>query len=172
MKTRLCSVVIALGLGAPALANAQTPNFPIRNYQSVLGELSAFFSGNPNAPIGGLLDQHARWHHVGVAGGRRIQPGRPGSGLEFLAFHRQFVSKVYDAAGIFPGDIADSFEKVRPWFVTPPELQRLADYPRDAERRLLNNDPAFGSEDELGIFLEAQIHNWIHGAVATVFGDK
>jgi hypothetical protein len=168
-KRAFIAVTIGLTALLPLQALAQTPNNPIKNYQSVLGELSGFFSGNPNAPIGGLLDQHARWHHQGVPGGRVIPAGQPGSGIEFLTFHRSFVSRVYEACG---GDISDDFSKVTPWTSVPDDLRRVRDYPADAETRLLNNDPGFATEDELGIFIEGQLHNWIHGAVDEVFRDS
>ncbi len=41
-----------------------------------------------------LLDEHSNWHmHPGnpAQGGRAIWPGQPGSGLEFLTFHRTFL---------------------------------------------------------------------------------
>jgi len=35
-----------------------------------------------------------------------------------------------------------------------------------AETRITTNNPLFANDDELGIFVESTIHNWIHGAVS------
>jgi len=162
-RITLTAITAVAGVALPLQAFADR----IDNAIQLLGELSNFQT-DPNAPIGGLLDQHARWHHVGIPGGRTIAPGNQGSGTQFLRFHRDFVHRVYQAAG---GQLVQDFNRVSPWTRVPDELRSQRFYPASAEARLLNNEPAFTTEDEFGMFLESQLHNWIHGAAGSAFHD-
>jgi hypothetical protein len=130
----------------------------------------------PNFPQS-LLDLHHNWHvpgaHTGGGPGRAIPAGQPGSGLEFLTFHRNFVAQFhtwYD-----PQPFADQ-AAVAPWTAIPAALKNPAQTFWNSslagqEARIISNSPPFATADELGIFIEDGIHNWIHGATATVFNE-
>ncbi len=114
-----------------------------------------------------LEDEHMSWH----MGGRRYAAGQPGSGTEFFDFHHDFMRRAllwYQSQAFDP-------KLVAAWSEIPTVLKdarygwsaSLA----DAERRILTNTPAFAGDDDLGIFIESTIHNWIHGAVAQAFNE-
>lgn len=118
-----------------------------------------------------LLGRHHGWHHGGHGGwpGRNIPAGNPGSGDEFLTFHRDFVRDFRSWYANRPGtDIA-------PWTQLPAALQDDAlgwNSWAPAYQRLMSNDPPFSSSDALGRFIEGGIHNnFLHGASATYYGE-
>jgi hypothetical protein len=128
----------------------------------------------PNFPQN-LLDLHHAWHQPGAhgMGGRAIPPGQPGSGLEFLTFHRDFMAQFHSWYDSQP--FADP-AAVAGWTAIPPELKdpmQTGWNPNlDAqEQRIQSNMPPFTSADDLGMFIENGIHNWIHGAAANVYGE-
>ncbi|MGJ0505903.1 MAG: hypothetical protein ACR652_01965 [Methylocystis sp.] len=123
-----------------------------------------------------LLQRHSDWHmNAGdpAAGGRRAPAGYPGSGVEFLEFHRQYVEdfrKWYDAQ---PG--ADP-QALAPWSAIPAELKtptaRWSATVAANERHVVTNTPPFASEDELGMFIEDRLHDrFLHGAAALVYKE-
>jgi hypothetical protein len=122
-----------------------------------------------------LLNMHHAWHSPGAHPpfpGRAIPAGQPGSGLEFLQFHRDFVAQFHTWYDGQPG--ADQ-NAVAPWTAIPPEVKvsavgwnmNLA----GQEQRITTNNPPFVSADELGQFVENGIHNWIHGATGDAFNE-
>lgn len=128
----------------------------------------------PNYPQN-LLDMHHAWHSATAHppfSGRSIPPGQPGSGLEFLQFHRNFVIQFHAWYDTQPG--ADQ-NAVAPWQAIPPQLKtnpvgwnaNLA----MQEQRITTSSPPFASADELGQYIENGIHNWIHGATASAFSE-
>jgi hypothetical protein len=128
----------------------------------------------PNFPQN-LLDMHHAWHSAGAHPpfpGRSIPPGQPGSGLEFLQFHRNFMVQFHAWYDSQPG--ADQ-NAVAAWSSIPPELKvgavgwnsNLA----MQEQRITTANPPFASADELGQYIENGIHNWIHGATASAFNE-
>jgi hypothetical protein len=147
----------------------------------------------PNFPEN-LTDMHHNWHtrpdemlpHPGAGPRRSIPQGAPGSGLEFLTFHRNFVAQFhawYDSLpfGSSPynnapfASNADAESVVSGWTAIPNVLEVPGTFWNsnlaNQETRIQTNSPAFSSADDLGIFIENGIHNWIHGATATVFGE-
>jgi hypothetical protein len=128
----------------------------------------------PNFPQN-LLDMHHAWHSAGAHPpfpGRSIPPGQPGSGLEFLQFHRNFMVQFHAWYDSQPG--ADQ-NAVAAWSSIPPELKvgavgwnsNLA----MQEQRITTANPPFASADELGQYIENGIHTWIHGATASAFNE-
>jgi hypothetical protein len=99
--------------------------------------------------------------------------GQPGSGLEFLQFHRDFINKVLQ--WYFQQLFADP-NAVAPWHSIPNELKEarlgwnnrwVAD-----EHRIVSFDPPFASADDFGIFIETGIHNsFLHAATADFFNE-
>ena len=135
----------------------------------------------PNFPQH-LLNQHHSWHvpgsHLGIPG-RSIPQGFPGSGIEFLTFHRDFGVQFH---AWYDGQPFADPAAVAPWQFIPTELKQLTSPPHDPgiawnanrasqETRIITNVPSFATEDEFGIFVETTIHNWIHGATATAFNE-
>lgn len=136
----------------------------------------------PNFPQN-LRDIHHNWHqpgaHPGAGQGRTVPQGFPGSGIEFLTFHRNFIAMFHAWYDNQPN--ADQVA-VAPWLAIPNELKALTAPPNTMqvawsanraaqEARIVNNNPAFADADDLGIFIETTIHNWIHGATAVAFNE-
>jgi hypothetical protein len=123
-----------------------------------------------------LLDEHSNWHmHPGhpELGGRAFLMGSPGSGLEFLTFHRAFLVHFhtwYDAqSGAYQAAVA-------PWTAIPPELKTPAAGWNSTwagqETQITTNTPPFATADALGIFIETGIHNnFLHNAAGTVYNE-
>lgn len=123
-----------------------------------------------------LMDKHHAWHsYPGGAHGypsRQFPMGAPGSGHEFLQFHKDVINQFFAwnniNHGASPADLSA-------WTAVPSELKLPeTGWPNpgfngnlaDAEARLNSNVPPFADDDALGIHIEGTIHNWIHGAVA------
>lgn len=128
----------------------------------------------PNFPRT-LLDMHHAWHQAGSHtpfAGRSISVGQPGSGLEFLQFHRDYSSQFHAWYDGQPG--ADQ-NAVRAWTALPPQVKvpNFGWNPNLAmqEQRITTGTPPFASADRLGQYIENGIHNWIHGAVARAFNE-
>lgn len=127
----------------------------------------------PNFPQN-LLDIHHAWHspagHPGLS--TRASQFGPGSGIEFLQFHRSYAAQFHAWYDGQPG--ADQ-TAVAPWTTVPSQVKvpargwnaNLA----AQEQRITTNTPPFATADDLGQFVENGIHNWIHGAVAVAFND-
>jgi len=123
-----------------------------------------------------LLAEHTNWHmHPGhpESGGRAFLPGSPGSGLEFLTFHRAFMQHFHTWYDAPPGS---NQAAVAPWTAIPPELKTAAagwnSTWASQETRITTNNPPFATADELGIFIETGIHNgFLHNAAATVYNE-
>src|SRR5262245_23160534 len=124
-----------------------------------------------------LLDLHHNWHqpgaHPGGGPGRVIPAGAPGSGLEFLTFHRNFVAQFHAWYDTQPS--ADQ-AAVAAWTAIPAALKNPAvtfwnSNLAGQEARIVSNAPPFATADELGMFIENGIHNWIHGATAAAFNE-
>jgi len=122
-----------------------------------------------------MRDKHHAWHTPGGMHGqppRQFPMGTPGSGLEFLQFHKDLMQQFFAWNAI---NHAASSADLAAWTAVPAELKLPeTGWPTPgfgpnlatAEARILTNTPPFGSSDELGIHVETTIHNWIHGAVA------
>jgi len=129
----------------------------------------------PNFPQN-LLDLHHNWHMPGSHPGlptRVNPPGSPGSGLEFLTFHRNFVAQFHAWYDTQP--FADQ-AAVAAWSFMPIQLKDPAttfwnSNLASQETRITTNTPTSATADELGIFIENGIHNWIHGATAIAFNE-
>jgi hypothetical protein len=129
----------------------------------------------PNYPQS-LLDEHSNWHmHPGhpELGGRSFLMGSPGSGLEFLTFHRAFMQHFHTWYDAQPGNDQAA---VAPWAVIPPELKTPAAGWNTTwaqhETHITTNTPPFPTADALGIFIETGIHNnFLHNAAGTVYNE-
>jgi len=127
-----------------------------------------------------IKDKHHAWHTPGGAHGyppRQFASCSAGSGHEFLQFHKDLVNQVIAWNNIHH---AASAADLAAWSAVPSELKLpetgwpdpgfsgcgFSSNLASAEARIATNLPPFASDDELGIFIENTIHNWIHGAVA------
>lgn len=138
----------------------------------------------PNYPQN-LMDEHMNWHmNPGnpAAGGRAINPwppgateAAPGSGEEFITWHRGYITKFhawYDTQAF-----ADP-AAVTPWHSVPSDLKMSSTgWPgagnrfANAENRLTTDLGSFATADDLGRFIEWNIHGWLHGAASAVHGE-
>ncbi|MBO0781114.1 MAG: hypothetical protein J2P37_20030 [Ktedonobacteraceae bacterium] len=163
----------------------QSPGAHIAYYSNVEGDRCLIVTENglalmpfgdaveiPNFPSS-LHDQHMAWHHNPPNdGGRQIPQGQPGSGLEFLTFHCNFLWQFetwYNQQSFANSNLT------APWIQMPPEFRTAEDGPgrMNDEQRFLNNPLSWGStEDAFGIWVENGIHSWLHTiAVPQVYGD-
>jgi hypothetical protein len=119
-----------------------------------------------------LMTEHMNWHLLtpGTPGARKFPFGSPGSGQDFLQFHRGFVPR---ALAWYYAQPSPDYDAVAPWYAVPSELKTTANGWSGSlavlEQRILNND--FTSDDDFGIELEGSIHGWLHGASAQQYGD-
>src|SRR5262245_22791073 len=126
----------------------------------------------PNFPVV-FNDEHHSWHtgeHPNFPS-RSIPMGQPGSGIEFLVFHRNFLAKVlawYYQQGLDPNLVA-------PGTSVPNELKQTQFWNAQEaadEQRIVTLNPPFASEDAFGIFIETGIHNrFLHRATAARFNE-
>lgn len=169
MKIVRTSIAIGcsfLFLAACAVDTAPSPDGEQTSSSAQALEMTTF----PTA----LEDEHMNWHmHAGTPslGGRRYLARQSGSGTEFFDFHHDFIRRAlvwYKTQAFDPSLVVA-------WTAIPTVLKdaRYGWGPSlaDAERRILTNTPAFAGDDDLGIFIESTIHNWIHGAVASAFHE-
>lgn len=120
----------------------------------------------PNFP-GPLLREHARWHMNMM--NRRP---RPGDGVRFLRFHRDFMRRClrwYNRRGYDPS-------RVMPWSSIPEEIKASSRWTsglEEAEHRVTAHLDSFRSEDELGFYLlyTTNLHNAVHTIGGQVFND-
>jgi len=126
----------------------------------------------PNVPLpDDLMNEHMNWHQYPghpEMGGRSIDPWppganspTPGSGLEFLTFHQNFLAQFHAWYDNQP--FADP-AAVAPWSQIPDALKQVPSPPLDPsfvwssdwasqEDRIENNPLSFQSADELGMFI-------------------
>jgi hypothetical protein len=133
----------------------------------------AQFTTDPTLIV--IMDKHHAWHTPGGAHGypsRQFAMGTPGSGLEFLQFHKDVINQFFAWNNVYH---AASAADIARWTGVPAELKLPeTGWPNPgfgtdlavAEARIDSNSPPFSSADELGVHIETTIHNWIHGAVA------
>jgi len=144
----------------------------------------------PNVPLpDNLMTEHMNWHlypgHPEM-GGRSIDPWppganspTPGSGLEFLTFHQNFLAQFHAWYDNQP--FADQ-AAVAPWPQVPDALKQVPSPPLDPslvwspdwasqEDRIENNPLSFQSADELGMFIEWGLHALLHNASAIAFNE-
>lgn len=115
-----------------------------------------------------FLSEHDRWHRQHMSMNRL----RSGDGLEFLSFHRDFISEVlewYNTQRLNP-------RLVEPWSSIPSEIKRHPGWTReiqDTENRIVRNLSSFNSSDELGRFLlTSSLHDAVHIIGSEVFNDN
>jgi hypothetical protein len=121
-----------------------------------------------------LAKRYKDWHTPGRPDSRKTRIGEPGSGREFLEFHRSLLDEFF--AWNATHRVVDSIH-VAPWTAVPSELKvPETGWPHPGaafgdldlgvgEIRLSTNTPPFGNDDDLGIFIENTIISWIHGAI-------
>ena len=123
-----------------------------------------------------LHDQHMNWHmYPGQPqkGGRAFLSGMPGSGVEFLTFHRSYLVHFHAWYDAQQGHDASA---VAAWTVLPPELKTVpagwdANWAAN-ELRITTNTPQFATADQLGIYIETGIHdNFLHHAAAVAYNE-
>ena len=126
---------------------------------------------NTDPTLMDLMNKHMAWHGMTGLGfpARSIPQGSPGSGLEFLTFHGQFLNDFFNWNASHGSPIASSV--LIPWTSVPAILKTSAlgwnATKQASENRINSNSPVFANADALGIEIESKIHNWIHGAVGS-----
>jgi hypothetical protein len=123
-----------------------------------------------------LNDLHHAWHQPAAHPGlptRVHLPPSPGSGLEFLQFHHDLIVRFHKWFDLQP--FANQFD-VAPWTSIPADLkQRQFGWNMNfanQETRIVLNNPAFATEDELGLFIEQGLHNqFLHTATSQRFNE-
>jgi hypothetical protein len=128
----------------------------------------------PNFPSA-LLHKHHAWHQPGPNlpfPGRAAPQGTPGSGIEFLAFHRAFMAEFHEWYHSQP---AHDHAAVAPWSAIPAALKQAMfgwNGRWAADENRLMDSAGFATADELGIFIETGIHNqFLHSATAAWTGE-
>lgn len=118
----------------------------------------------PNFPQA-LLDEHRVWHHTNHLVPGTIPP--PGYGDRFLKFHRDFINRVYswhDSMGYDRSWIAG-------WNQVPEEIRRSSCFNPGAEQRVQNNPRSFATADQLGSFIEYNLHGCFHEMAARLYNQ-
>ena len=97
--------------------------------------------------------------------------GQPGSGTEFLTFHASILNDFFSWNNSHGQPISPLL--IAPWITLPAEIksQENATW-QAADLRVTSNNPAFGTADAMGIFIEGGIHNqFLHSAAAAAYGE-
>lgn len=124
-----------------------------------------------------MVTEHVNWHvNVGNpgAGGRAIQEMAPGSGEEFLVWHKGFIERFHDWVGTLPSNEKPNANAISPWTEIPQMLKMSMNGwnpSRAAQETQLQDWSNFSSLDDLGMFLEWGLHGWLHFASSTMFGE-
>jgi hypothetical protein len=128
-----------------------------------------------------LMNQHMGWHGDPTANGmgfpqRAIPMGQPGSGLEFLTFHGNFINNFFNWNNSHGDPIA--LAMLQAWITLPPEIKAQPGYATPpnwstADARITSNSPTpFTGSDDFGIYVEGGIHNqFLHRAAAAAYGE-
>ena len=123
---------------------------------------------NTDATLLSIVARHHAWHTAGGAHGlpsRTFPQGTPGSGTEFLTFHRNLMGEFFTWNNV---NHAATATQIAAWTSIPATLKTDVFWDATlaaAEARINTNSPSFADQDALGIHIETTIHNWIHGAV-------
>lgn len=131
-----------------------------------------------------MIDEHINWHtkpgNPG-GGGRAINPWpggssspAPGSGEEFLVWHRGYVDRFHDWVGNLPARQKPNASSITPWTSIPMGLKMGMvgwNSSRAADEAQLADMSNFSTLDELGGFLEWGLHGWLHGASAQMWSE-
>ena len=122
-----------------------------------------------------LIDEHMAWHMnpIGTPGARAAT----NQGLDFLRFHRAFLTKFFVWFNAQPAAFRNQYDVTPSWHAVPDELKNdpatgwnstLA----GQEKRINTLTPTFASEDVYGTFIERGLHNgYLHGACSIHFQD-
>ena len=126
-----------------------------------------------------LVMEHMNWHDFPGQpnkGGRAINPWppgaiapAPGSGEEFLKFHRSFMDKFFKWVNSLPTNQRPSASALKPWKTLPATLKQSRfgwDLQTARDTARLQHPEAFATLDELGVFIEWGIHPFFHHAAA------
>jgi len=120
----------------------------------------------PNFPQS-LLDEHRNFHRI-RHNNVNIDNPPSGYGLDFLQFHRNFISRAQDWYRQNGFDRA----RVEAWTSVPEPIRRSPCYNPAAEARILFRPESFASADELGRFIESSsLHGCIHQEMAKLYGE-
>lgn len=112
-----------------------------------------------------LLDEHRVWHHANHVVPGTVPP--PGFGERFLRFHRDFIYRVYrwhDGMGYDRRWIAG-------WTQVPDFIRRTPCYNAEAEQRVQYYPESFSSIDQLGSFIEMNLHGCFHEMAARLLNQ-
>jgi len=109
-----------------------------------------------------LLTEHANWHM-----GHMNERAR-GEGVAFLDFHRRFLAQFHAWYGTSPGA---NLALVAPWPSIPANVSaNLSPSVARKLAKIAGAPAAYPTEDKLGIAIHP-LHDQIHGAIATTFGE-
>ena len=110
----------------------------------------------------GLLTEHANWHMA------HMNERAPGEGVAFLDFHRQFLAQFHAWYDTSPGA---NPALVAPWPSIPANVSaNLSPSVSRKLRKIAGAPAAYPTEDKLGIAIHP-LHDQIHAAIATTFGE-
>ena len=109
-----------------------------------------------------LLTEHANWHM-----GHMNERAR-GEGVAVLDFHRRFLAQFHAWYGTSPGA---NLALVAPWPSIPANVSaNLSPSVARKLAKIAGAPAAYPTEDKLGIAIHP-LHDQIHGAIATTFGE-
>jgi hypothetical protein len=109
-----------------------------------------------------LLTEHAAWHMA------HMNERARGEGLAFLDFHRLFLAQFH---AWYDTSTGANLGLVAPWPSIPSNvLANLSPSAAQKLARIAHAPAAYPTEDKLGIAIHP-LHDQIHGAIATTFGE-
>ena len=114
-----------------------------------------------------MIQEHIDWHrHV------HHRASRPGE--EFLVWHHGYLGRFHDWVEKLPENEKPGAAAINPWSAIPGELKEadLGWTPRlgRAEARI-EAMQGFHSLDELGDYIDAAVHPWLHQASAIAWSE-
>lgn len=114
-----------------------------------------------------MILEHIDWHeHV------HHRAARPGE--EFLVWHQGYLERFHDWVNSLSAEDQPDSESIKPWEAIPGEL-KVSDlgwhsFHKAAEKRIEAMSD-FSSLEELGDYIDARVHDWLHGASAIAWSE-
>lgn len=122
-----------------------------------------------------VITEHVNWHTAAPGnGGRIISTLSPGSGEEFLVWHKGFIERFRVWVDSLATNRKPDAAAIAPWTEIPATLKMSMFFwntARAAQEQQLQDMDNFSSLDDLGKFLEDGLHGWLHFAAANHFSE-